>query len=657
MRLSNIFEQDPAQAAAMGANALKKTMGANTSGSMVSTALGKLDQGGAISGPLAKALSPYADALEKILSNPMYRNKFMQMMKQIQTANKKNELANPAVQEDWGSSDGYVLVKAIDDAVAKRGLSPEVIQDEAENLAELYYDNMGYDSPEEAVDRIINTWKLRSSTGKALARMFATDESVQEVGNNTRVNGNAEINRVRKLAGLPEGMVDIEYGVDPKMQKLVDIGHLLRKTLDVGSGVKWDDADFNKAANLADALISIGASFGPKNLKDALKLADMDIAQAQELIAKASNKTNESDAVDESFKVIATHGQVEVRSYPGDSEGNHISILKNGKEVASGDYDFYADSYFISHPSLGKGQKSFNSANGIAQHFSTMKEEMMGQFAEGSMKDAMWKDAERMSREEFVDKWGNENGEFWDNIMGEEIEQVDELKTGTLLRYANKAGKDALSKGIEAGRARDMGDSDSAAALRQKSYKRYTGQKQALGKIRDKGINNETAAMPANHAAIAKKVHKELAAGEQVSAAYGAKIKSAHDMLQKKYGKDWRKKAGITENLGYGYNPAGNTADRTDVNYSQTKQMGDATVTVSATAKSMDELHRVLKLAGIEVDTAKSYAEPTSEPVSTQPAEEMPCGCDDKMPTDVKYSTDKQTLINVLRDKLQKRLA
>lgn len=424
------------------------------------------------------------------------------------------------ISEDWGSSDGYVLVKAIDDAVAARGLSPEVIQDEAENLAELYYDNMGYDSPEEAVDRIINTWKLRSSTGKALARMFATDESMQEAttersssrkfvvwymvddnewdnkgtfnseeeadgfidsleaegydsdnfevlapgehpddedwipsiddfeqeikhgyrgvgalrvegfssdedqvlaqvgsgeldaydvmtrpqgpaqakaaeiiqqmyddvsidhglhpdddfekildivadqlaadygdsdekmheagqldeigdtdagkkalgsyvkkaADSTRVNTrwaartgdrdaedivgkrrkgieravdkltNEEVEqmaRLRTLSGLPttEGMVDIEYGVDPKLQKLVDIGHLLRKTLDVGSGVKWDDADFNKAASLADALISLGATFGPKNLKDALKLADVDIAQAQDLIAKASNKT------------------------------------------------------------------------------------------------------------------------------------------------------------------------------------------------------------------------------------------------------------------------------------------------------------------------------------------------------------------------------
>jgi hypothetical protein len=151
--------------------------------------------------------------------------------------------------------------------------------------------------------------------------------------------------------------------------------------------------------------------------------------------------------LDESFNVIATHGKVEVRSHPGDSEGNHISIHKNGKEVASGDYDFYADSYFISHPSLGKGQKPFNSAKSIAHHFSTMKEE---------------------------------------------VEQVDELKIGTLVRYASKAGKDALSKGVESGRARDMGDDDKAAALKQKSDKRYAGQNQAIGKINNRfksGVN------------------------------------------------------------------------------------------------------------------------------------------------------------------------
>lgn len=38
---------------------------------------------------------------------------------------------------------------------------------------------------------------------------------------------------------------------------------------------------------------------------------------------------------------------------------------------------------------------------------------------EGSMKEQMWRDAERMTREQFCSKWGNEHAEFWDNIMGE----------------------------------------------------------------------------------------------------------------------------------------------------------------------------------------------------------------------------------------------
>ena len=72
-----------------------------------------------------------------------------------------------------------------------------------------------------------------------------------------------------------------------------------------------------------------------------------------------------------------------------------------------------------------------------------------------------------------------------------EEEQVDELKTGTLLRYASKAGKDGLSKGIAAARASDMDDSEAAALLRQKRDKRYAGQNQALNKIRSKVTKEE----------------------------------------------------------------------------------------------------------------------------------------------------------------------
>lgn len=122
MKLSNIFEQDSAQAAAMGANVLKKTMGATTSGTMVSKALGKLDQGSTLSGPLAKALSPYADALEKILSDPQYRAKFMQMMKQIQAADKKQQPAQMAAPQESVTED-QDSVDAVAGAVTRRIMS------------------------------------------------------------------------------------------------------------------------------------------------------------------------------------------------------------------------------------------------------------------------------------------------------------------------------------------------------------------------------------------------------------------------------------------------------------------------------------------------------------------------------------------------------
>lgn len=104
--------------------------------------------------------------------------------------------------------------------------------------------------------------------------------------------------------------------------------------------------------------------------------------------------------------------------------------------------------------------------------------------------------------------------------------------------------------------------------------------------------------------------------------------------------------------------------DNTTVSFNQSKTMGDATLNVSASAKDMEELHRILKLAGINVDSDGDKQEPNMQDVAVAlephapeaPAEE-PCGCEVEEPADVKYSTDKQTLINVLRDKLQKRLA
>lgn len=76
--------------------------------------------------------------------------------------------------------------------------------------------------------------------------------------------------------------------------------------------------------------------------------------------------------------------------------------------------------------------------------------------------------------------------------MNEKVDQIDELKMGTLARYATKAGKSGLSADIEAARKRDMGDSEGAAASQQKSEKRYAGHYQAINKINNRmksGVN------------------------------------------------------------------------------------------------------------------------------------------------------------------------
>ena len=106
-------------------------------------------------------------------------------------------------------------------------------------------------------------------------------------------------------------------------------------------------------------------------------------------------------------------------------------------------------------------------------------------------------------------------------------------------------------------------------------------------------------------------------------------------------------------------------AETTNVSYNQTKRMGDATVTVSANAKDMEELHRVLKLAGIEVkgvaDAEPSVADAAVALAPNMPAEpaEEPCGYSSEpessvKPLDFKYSTDKTALVNVLRDRLKR---
>lgn len=69
--------------------------------------------------------------------------------------------------------------------------------------------------------------------------------------------------------------------------------------------------------------------------------------------------------------------------------------------------------------------------------------------------------------------------------------------------------------------------------------------------------------------------------------------------------------------------------DKETVTYSKTKKQGDASVTVSANADSMDELHDILKLAGIDFDNKGDEEHDHEEPKQGEYADDECCDDED----------------------------
>jgi hypothetical protein len=109
----------------------------------------------------------------------------------------------------------------------------------------------------------------------------------------------------------------------------------------------------------------------------------------------------------------------------------------------------------------------------------------------------------------------------------------------------------------------------------------------------------------------------------------------------------------MAESMAYGQSP---TQSDTSVSYSETKRDGDASVTISANANSMSDLHRVLKLAGINPDIADKYTV-----VEPEADADQGCGCTDQPEPEVSDITatgiSKQTIIDRLRDTLKAKMA
>ncbi len=95
----------------------------------------------------SQELGPEADARPTI-------KKFMSQFAQLNNL----WLGEDMINEDWGSSDWYPVMRQIYRAIRRNGgmFDPEMIEREAEDAAEFYGDMMGYDRMEDARDAIIS---------------------------------------------------------------------------------------------------------------------------------------------------------------------------------------------------------------------------------------------------------------------------------------------------------------------------------------------------------------------------------------------------------------------------------------------------------------------------------------------------------------------
>ena len=109
--------------------------------------------------------------------------------------------------------------------------------------------------------------------------------------------------------------------------------------------------------------------------KDRSKAVVMAGKKAYSIPSEPKVRATNEETIEENH-VLYTHPKADikvVRKGEGSKEGAAIEVHKGGKKVASGDYDHGADAFFVNVG--GKGQKSFDSAKDIANHFHGMSEQ------------------------------------------------------------------------------------------------------------------------------------------------------------------------------------------------------------------------------------------------------------------------------------------
>jgi hypothetical protein len=559
MRLSNIFEQDPATAS--GAASMSRTMGSAASGASVANALGKAERGEALNPTLLKALAPYADTLDKILSTPAFRNKFTQLVKQVQAVDKKNQemAAQESVTEDQDSVDAVAgaitrrIMMQHMDLLSKYG--PVKVMAAIDDVA----DFAGSDGLDEIGSSDVSIW-TKQVIQDLEAGHYDRMESVQEAeGDNPYICLYVKKGKVLRH----ECYAPTSYEAAKKAAQ-----HWGLKST---SGV---------SAHLADDSEDVKEAEG----EDSVDTVTMDVP----LLLRMMEYAREDAQVDMDLHDVAER---------------MISLSKDGP-LSMDDYD-----------SIVSG----------AEEVDEVSNKTLSAYTDKAAKERDAYHADRNKDAESARKYHNRKAGVRKALsITKEDEQLDELSPQTLGSYVSKSVKDEKERRERGIRVRDE--------LRK-----------ATGKNFGTPIDRKLYSPTASRAAGQRRAIDKLTGKSKVPATEGYYTPGPETMPG-----------------------AVGPQEDTNVSFNQTKRMGDASVTVSANAKDMDELHRVLKLAGIEVKGAPD-AEPSVADAAVAlaphmpeaPAEE-PCGCSDEAPAvevkplDFKYSTDKTALVNVLRDKLKR---
>lgn len=578
MRLSNIFEQDPATAT--GASSVSRALGSTSSGTSVARALGKAAGGEALNPTLVKSLAPYADALDKILSTPAFRNKFTQLLKQVQTVDKKNQeiAAQQQAPQQQAAPQGVTEDQDSVDAVA--GAITRRIMMQHTDLLSKY----GPVKVMAAIDDVAD---------------FAGSDGLDEIGS-------SDVSIWTKQV-----IQDLEAGRYDRVEETEQLDEIL-PALGAAAGRALVGAEAGAVTRgIASAVGRVAGTFAQDKIQSTLDDSDEDPTDADSMGDEVDTVTLDIPLLLRMME-YAREDATEDMDLHGVAE-RMIELAKDGT-LTMDHYDAIVG----------------GSEDQIEEEYGMWKVEFPKQHA-GKQVDAgsVHVKAQNTAHAHKVaaKRLGVDHTVFKSDVKKSSIlpeDQLDELSPQTLGSYISKSVADEKER-----RARGIRVRDELRAATGKNF----------GTPIDRKLYSPTASRKAGQ----KRAMDKLTGASKVPAKEGYYTPGPETMPG-----------------------AIGPQEDTNVSYNQTKRMGDASVTVSANAKDMEELHRVLKLAGIEVKGAEN-AEPSvadaavalAPHMPAEPAEE-PCGCEepapeaDPKPIDLRYSTDKTALLNVLRDKLKR---